>query len=42
MGYNKISSKRKAYSNIILYKLIAIQKTRKISNKQSNFTPKAT
>ena len=37
MGCNKSSSKREVYSNTILP-----QETRKISNKQPNFTPKAT
>ena len=35
MGCNKSSSKREVYSNTILP-----QETRKISNKQSNITPK--
>ena len=37
MGYSKSSSKREVYSNSI-----SPQETRKISNKQSNLTPKAT
>ena len=37
MGCSKSGSKREVYSNIILP-----QKTRKISNKQSNLTPKGT
>ena len=37
MGCNKSSSKRKVYSNISFP-----QETRKISNKQTNVTPKAT
>ena len=37
MGYSKISSKREVYSNTILP-----QEIRKISNKQSNLTPKGT
>ena len=37
MGCSKSSSKREAYSNSI-----SPQETRKISNKQSNPTPKAT
>ena len=37
MGCSKHSSKREVYSNKILF-----QKTRKISNKQPNFTPEAT
>ena len=36
MGCSKSSSKREIYSNKILH-----QETRKISNKQPNFTPKA-
>ena len=36
MGCSKSSSKREVYSNTILP-----QETRKISNKQPNFTPKA-
>ena len=36
MGCSKTSSKREVYSNTILP-----QETRKISNKQPNFTPKA-
>ena len=37
MGCNRSSSKREVYSNTILP-----QKTRKISNKQPNLTPKTT
>ena len=37
MGCSKSSSKREVYNNTILP-----QETRKISNKQPNFTPKAT
>ena len=37
MGCSKSSSKRELYSNKILP-----QETRKTSNRQSNFTPKAT
>ena len=37
MGCNKSSSKREVYSNTVLP-----QETRKISNKQPNFTPKTT
>ena len=37
MGCSKSSSKREVYSNTILP-----QETRKISNKQSNLTPKGT
>ena len=37
MGRNKSSSKREVYSNSV-----SPQETRKISNKQSNLTPKAT
>ena len=37
MGCNKSSSKREVYSNTILP-----QETRKISNRQPKFTPKAT
>ena len=37
MGQSKGNSKREVYSNSI-----SPQETRKISNKQSNFTPKAT
>ena len=37
MGHSKSSSKREVYSNKILP-----QEKRKISNKQLNFTPKAT
>ena len=37
MGNSKSSSKREVYSNSI-----SPQETRKISNKQSNTTPKAT
>ena len=37
MGFSKISSKNKVYSNTILP-----QETRKTSNRQPNFTPKAT
>ena len=37
MGFSKSSSKREVYSNTILP-----QETRKISNKQPNFTPKTT
>ena len=37
MGCNKSSSKREVYSNTILP-----QETRKISNRQPNFTPKTT
>ena len=37
MGCHKSSSKREVYSNTILP-----QETRKISNKQSNLTPKGT
>ena len=37
MGCSKISSKREVYSNTILP-----QETRKTSNRQPNFTPKAT
>ena len=37
MGCSKCSSKREVYSNIILP-----QETRKISNTQSNLTPKGT
>ena len=37
MGYSKSSSKREVYSNTILP-----QETRKTSNRQPNFTPKAT
>ena len=37
MGCSKSSSKREVYSNSI-----SSQETRKISNKQSNLTPKAT
>ena len=37
MGCNKSSSKREVYRNTILP-----QETRKISNKQSNLTPKTT
>ena len=37
MGRSKSSSKREVYSNTILP-----QEIRKISNKQSNFTPKGT
>ena len=37
MGCSKSSSKMEVYSNTIL-----LQKTRKISNKQSNLTPKGT
>ena len=37
MGCSKSSSKREVYSNTILR-----QETRKISNKQSNLTPKGT
>ena len=37
MGYSKSSSERVVYSNAILS-----QEIRKISNKQPNFTPKAT
>ena len=36
MGYSKSSSKREVYSNTI-----SPQETRKTSNKQPNFTPKA-
>ena len=37
MGCSESSSKREAYSNIIL-----LQETRKISNRQPNFTPTTT
>ena len=37
MGFSKRSSKRKVYSNTILP-----QETRKILNRQPNFTPKTT
>ena len=37
MGYSKSSSKREVYSNTILP-----QETRKTSNRQPHFTPKAT
>ena len=37
MGYSKNSSKREVYNNTILP-----QEIRKISNKQSNLTPKVT
>ena len=37
MGCSKSSSKREVYSNTILP-----QETRKISNRQPNFTPKTT
>ena len=37
MGYSKSSSKREVYSNTILP-----QETRKISNRQPNFTPETT
>ena len=37
MGCSKSSSKRQVYSNTIL-----LQETRKTSNRQPNFTPKAT
>ena len=37
MGYSKSCSKREVYSNTILP-----QETRKTSNRQPNFTPKAT
>ena len=37
MGCSKSSSKREVYSNTVLP-----QETRKISNKQSNHTPKGT
>ena len=37
MGCSKSSSKREVYSNTILP-----QETRKLSNRQPNFTPKAT
>ena len=37
MGCSKSSSKREVYSNTIL-----LQETRKILNRQLNFTPKAT
>ena len=37
MGCSKSNSKREVYSNIILP-----QETRKTSNRQPNFTPKAT
>ena len=37
MGHSRSSSKREAYSNSI-----SLQETRKISDKQSNLTPKAT
>ena len=37
MGYSKSSSKREVYSNTILP-----QETGKTSNRQPNFTPKAT
>ena len=37
MGHSKSSSKKEVYSN-----LISPQDTRKISNKQSNLTPKGT
>ena len=37
MGYSKSSSKREVYSNTTLP-----QETRKTSNRQPNFTPKAT
>ena len=37
MGRSKSSSKREVYSNSI-----SLQETRKISDKQSNLTPKAT
>ena len=37
MGYSKSTSNREVYSNTILP-----QETRKISNRQPNFTPKTT
>ena len=37
MGFSKSSCRREVYSNIILP-----QETRKTSNRQPNFTPKAT
>ena len=37
MGFSKSSSKKEVYSNTILP-----QETRKTSNRQLNFTPKAT
>ena len=37
MGFSKSSDKRKVHSNISLH-----QETRETSNKQPNFTPKAT
>jgi len=37
MGCSKSSSKKEVYSSIIL-----LQKTRKTSNRQPNFTPKTT
>ena len=37
MGHSKSSSKREVYSNSI-----SLQEIRKISNKQSNLTPKVT
>ena len=37
MGYSKSSPKREVYSNTIL-----LQEKRKVSDRQPNFTPKAT